>query len=352
MRPGQGLRVSGAWAAAALGPLLGLLPGCVGWPDAAGDPQDPGAAPAPPAPWRVATFNVENLFDPDPANGAGGEEEASATPSESTYAARLSAISTVVGRLGADLVVLQEVESRRALDELAEHVSPPGRYPFRYLFEGNDPRGIDLAVLSRTPVARLLRHDTDVFRVLTATCETEADASSPRCRDYRYARDCLELHLVVRGQPIVLLGVHLKARQDGTDADDAKRLAEAQHTRRIADRLLAEDPALPLAVLGDLNAWPTEPAAAALRGEPAACACAGPPLVSVTEELAAEDAHTTYSRDLDRPALYDDLLLSPGAATLLIPGSVDIVHDEELPAAAAAASDHDPVAASLLVGSG
>ena len=70
----------------------------------------------------------------------------------------------------------------------------------------------------------------------------------------------------------------------------------------------------------------------------------------MTEELAAEDAHTTYSRDLGRPALYDDVLLSPGAAALLIPGSAAVVHDDELSPAAAAASDHDPVAASLLVG--
>ncbi len=339
-----------AGATRALGLLLGLLAGCAERLDASGEPLDPVTAPALPAPWRIATFNVENLFDPDPANGTGGDEEARSTPSASAYAARLGALSTVIERLEADLLVLQEIESRAALDDLAGSVAPGLEYPYRYLVEGNDPRGIDLAVLSRAPVVRLLRHDRDVFRELTAPCETEAAATSPSCRDFRFARDCLELHLVVRGQPMALLGVHLKAREDGTDADDAKRLAEAQQTRRIADRILGQDPSLPLAVLGDFNAWPTEPAAAALRGDPGACACSGPPFVSVTAALAPEDAHTTHSRDLGRSALYDDVLLSPGAAALLIAESVDIVHDDELSAAAAAASDHDPLAASLLVG--
>jgi len=334
----------------ALGALLGLAAGCAGWPEDLGERPDPVTLPARPAPLRLATFNVNNLFDPDSEDGEGGDAEATSTPSPTAYLARLAALGAVLERLEADVLVLQEVENRIALDDLANQIAPQVSYPHRHLYEGNDPRGIDLAVLSRVPVMRLVRHDTDTFRVLTATCETEAEVSSPSCRDFRYARDCLELHLMVRGQPLVLLGVHLKAREDETDVDDAKRLAEAQHTRRIADRLLAEDPALPLAVLGDLNAWPTEPAAAALRGDPAACACSGPPLVSVTEELAAEDAHTTYSRDLGRPALYDDVLLSPGAAALLIPGSAAVVHDDELSPAAAAASDHDPVAASLLVG--
>lgn len=322
-----------------------------GAPPGPQEPAEAATSPAPPGPVRIATYNVENLFDPVPDNGGAVIGEALSTPEAAEYSAKVRGLGVVLGRLAADILVLQEVEGRRALDDLAAEVGEALFYPHRVLFAGNDPRGIDLAVLSRLPIARIVRHHQDWFRVLDADCSAGSSLQDgPYCWDHRYARDCLELHLTVRGQPLVLLGLHLKAREDGDIADDAKRLAEAQHTRRLADRLLGEAPHRPVVILGDFNAWPGQPELLALLGDPARCACEGTPFFPVGDALDGADAHTTASVEEGRRARYDDLLLSPGAAAAADFRTVDIVHDEDVPAGAAA-SDHDPVAVTLWLGS-
>lgn len=319
-------------------------------PRANAERADPSTLPAPAGPLRVATYNVQNLFDPAPNDGGDVLGEASETPTEDAYATKLAGLAEVIALVAADVLVLQEVENRVTLTDLAAAVSPWIEYRYQATYDGNDPRGIDLAVLSTVPIARILRHRHDVFRVLTATCDPGSAPEDPACWNYHFARDCLEIHLVVRGQSLVLLGVHLKAREDGEVSDDTKRLAEAQHTRRIAERLVAEDPERPLVILGDLNAWPGEPAVRAVLGDPSACACAGPRFSSAGATLPPEEAHSAFCRDLGREALYDDLILSPAATFRLLPGSVTLVHDEGLSVTAAKASDHDPIAVSLSIG--
>jgi endonuclease/exonuclease/phosphatase family metal-dependent hydrolase len=345
---GLALAAPGAIVLSGVVALSGTVAACGVSGAPAGEAPHASTLPAPAAPLRLATYNVQNLFGPAPDAGEPNRQEPTVRPSASDYATKLAGLASVIDRIAADVLVLQEVETRGVLGDLAEAVAPRLDYEFRYLYAGNDPRGIDLAVLSRVPAARIVRHDEEVFRVLTAACA--AGSTGPDCEDYRYARDCLELHLLVRGQPLVLLAVHLKAREDETVADDAKRLAEAQHTRQIADRLRREDPERPVIVLGDFNAWPVTPERGALAGVAEHCACDGDLFVATTDTLPSEDAHTTFSSDLGHAAAYDDLLLSPEATARLLPGSVVVVHDDELEPAGRQASDHDPVAASLLVG--
>ncbi len=54
---------------------------------------------------------------------------------------------------GPDILVLQEVENFSVLDELRTKYLAPGRYLSAVLIEGEDFRGIDVAMLSRLPVS-------------------------------------------------------------------------------------------------------------------------------------------------------------------------------------------------------
>ncbi len=54
---------------------------------------------------------------------------------------------------GPDLLLLQEVENQHVLNQLADQAFPEAGYKTRVLLEGQDPRGIDPALLSKFPLA-------------------------------------------------------------------------------------------------------------------------------------------------------------------------------------------------------
>jgi endonuclease/exonuclease/phosphatase family metal-dependent hydrolase len=55
--------------------------------------------------------------------------------------------------LGPDILLLQEVENQRVLNQLAQMGFPESGYQTRVILEGQDPRGIDPALLSHFPLA-------------------------------------------------------------------------------------------------------------------------------------------------------------------------------------------------------
>ncbi len=247
---------------------------------------------------RLGTFNVRNLAVSDPP-------------------AKRQGVAEILGRLASDVVLLEEVGGAAALDGLAAEPVIAERYPYRIEVEGNDQRGFGLALLSTLPPAEVKTHRYDSFG------------------GYRYTRDCLEVHFDLGRGRLVLLGIHFRAKV----ADDPEhRLAEAQETRRIADRLLENDPELGLVVLGDFNDDPGSPALEALEGPE-------PPLTSVVSTLPQAERWTTGEAQL-----FDDLLVNPRLWAALRPDSVRVLHDDDLSAKLADVSAHAPVVASFRVG--
>src|SRR6266545_2409550 len=118
---------------------------------------------------RVATWNVHDLFDSDDRLVPPGELDSVPAPAE--VEAKLDALAAVLERIDADVVVLQEVENAEVLARLAARAG----YPEARLVEGADPRGIDVAALSRLPVERYASHlssalsDDGTRRALQAT---------------------------------------------------------------------------------------------------------------------------------------------------------------------------------------
>lgn len=201
----------------------------------------PPAAPAPPtSALRVVTWNVHDLFDEVDDAEPPGDADTVLAPAD--VAAKLARVGGVLLRLDADVYVLQEVENVGLLERLA--AGPLAGLGFRaFLQEGFDPRGIDVGVLSRVPVAWV----------------THLDDRTPG-GGRLWARDLAELHLQVGARPLVILGGHFVSRLD--PSEDSRRELQARRARELADDLRA-DPARPVVlVMGDLNDLP---GSAALR---------------------------------------------------------------------------------------
>lgn len=207
------------------------------------EPPSPGGEGVRPAAVvRVATWNVHDLFDEEDRLVPPGD--ADAVPPADEVDAKLAKLAAVLVRLDADLVLLQEVESRPLLARLAARAG----YPEARLVEGVDPRGIDVAALSRLPLDAYVSH----------LGETDA-AGRPL-----WPRDCVEVHARAAGRPLVVVGSHFSsALSDG----GTRRAAQAERMREIADGLRAARPAALVVAGGDLNDAPGSAALAPLLGD-------------------------------------------------------------------------------------
>jgi endonuclease/exonuclease/phosphatase family metal-dependent hydrolase len=262
-----------------------------------------------PAVLRVVSWNVHDLFDEsaDP-----GTIEAAVPFAQ--VETRLDAVGAVLDRLDADVVLLQEVEHLALLRRLAAR-SGHGE---AWLLEGNDPRGIDVGLLSRWPVVR--------YRGRAG----ELDAEGRRL----WPRDAVEAVVQAGGARLVLLGTHLSSRL--SDPDGSRRREQATRLRQLADEAAAAEPGALVLVGGDLNDEAGSMALQPLFGDAswvdgAAGRPGGP---------AAAAPDWTWSDGRLHQAL-DHLALRSGRSGALVAGWVAGGPD------VAAASDHRPVVLDL-----
>ncbi|MBD0271700.1 MAG: endonuclease/exonuclease/phosphatase family protein [Acetobacteraceae bacterium] len=201
----------------------------------------------------------------------------------------------VVRDVGADVFGIVEAENRPALKGFSDAILPlvdAEPYARVMLIDGNDPRGIDCALMARGgfPIASMLSHvdDTDDAGIV-------------------FSRDCPEYHLDTNEGRLVVLVNHFKSKSGGSrSSSDRKRRRQAAAVARIYGRLREAGNDL-VAVVGDLNDTPPEGA-----DDPLA------PLLRDTDltDISALDGHD----DGGRPGTYGDsaasnkidhILLSP-----------------------------------------
>jgi endonuclease/exonuclease/phosphatase family metal-dependent hydrolase len=333
---------------------------------------------------RIATFNVENLYSrpvfwdggddngghqignvyfKDPAEGRTARRIAEATLSDDKCQLTARALLAC----GADIVCLQEVDNAAALQSFrrtyldrlddpvvarsmkAWHADNPGAGPaaseaefqrqlsltqYRHarLVEGNDGRGIDVAVLSRLPIASVVTHHTKTFAELGVWPEgmdayEEKDASGKTRKftreDRIFKRDCLEVNFEISGRALTLFICHFKSMSGGRAATRVMREAEAEAVRAIVTRRFGGRPeAADWAVCGDLNDYleiDGDPSPVDLRtGQPSPAGIL--PLLrdgfaeNIAARLPAEERWTTYHAPDDSHTQLDYILLSPALA--------------------------------------
>jgi len=202
---------------------------------------------------RIATFNVENLFarfqfrenvDPTAAVRDGWDVNSTAFKEFTSVDKELTA--KAIKELDADVVALQEVEGLGTLKRFrSEYLGGAEAYPHLMAVDGNDPRLIDVAVISRLPIVHLRSY----MHLRNAAGEE------------LFSRDCLEVDVETPdGEVITIFVNHLKSMLDKSDSDNGRRNTaprrreQAKAVRKIVtDRFGKDAGEYPWVVLGDLN---------------------------------------------------------------------------------------------------
>jgi endonuclease/exonuclease/phosphatase family metal-dependent hydrolase len=184
----------------------------------------------------VASWNVENLFDPynDPANP--GAVDFTPTGIEQwtpeRYALKLSHLAEVIAAMQPDILCLAEIENRRVLADLTRVLREERHFDLPVILhrEGGDHRGIDVAMLARwKPVA------TNWIAPVSGQ------------------RDILIARFVIGGRPLTVCANHWKSWLGDTNDDVTIRSIEARAMRREVEKRLSADARAAVIVAGDFN---------------------------------------------------------------------------------------------------
>ena len=177
---------------------------------------------------------MENLFD-DRDSGLEYAEYRGARWGPERYSAKLAAVARAIRSCrpgGPDLVALQEVESERALADLAHGLGGLG---YRYQVFVPQPGVVTgVAFLSRLPVLRV--------RALPVGSFQQAPL-----------RQIVEIEVEYRGHRLRVLNNHWKAKSEGVRETEPGRKAAGEVLARRVGRVLAEEPEADLLALGDFN---------------------------------------------------------------------------------------------------
>jgi len=179
-------------------------------------------------PFKVATYNVENLFD-DQYQGTEYEEY---IPGKHNWNSRMVQIklehtAEVICDLDADIIGLQEIENRDIFGQLIRLLKRVGcAYPYSAITHKNGAP-IQVALLSRFPIVN--SRDIVVSR-------------APR------VRDILEADVVIQGHPLKLFVNHWKSKAH--QGYESKRIAYAKALKKRLKRL---PQGTEYVLLGDFN---------------------------------------------------------------------------------------------------
>lgn len=199
---------------------------------------------------RLATFNCENLFrrfkfnkniDPAKASKDGFSINEVSFDILNDTEKRLTA--EAIKAVKADVIALAEVENLDVLKRFRSDRLKTLKYTHAMLIDGNDPRAIDVAVLSRFPIVRARSY------------QHARDGGS-----FLFSRDCLEVDVLVNGSTLTLFVNHFKSMLDKNNPSQGRKSTRAKRVRQtkgVMDIVRARFGANPgghaWAVVGDLN---------------------------------------------------------------------------------------------------
>lgn len=151
----------------------------------------------------------------------------------------------------AEVCALQEVENLVTLTAFHDKYLArwTDRYlPFHVLHEGNDPRGIDVGLMSRLEIAHQISHADASF----ASLGIKPPAGS-HLNERVFRRDCLEVDILKDGELLTLYVCHFKSMHGGREKSRKVRDAEARGVRAIIEARFSDPAAANWVILGDLN---------------------------------------------------------------------------------------------------
>jgi endonuclease/exonuclease/phosphatase family metal-dependent hydrolase len=181
---------------------------------------------------KVLWWNVHNFFDT-----VKDRNKDDIVLTREQYKNKLNLISEKIADSKADIVGLAEVENIGVLKDIAYKAG----YPYFYLEEGNDPRGIDVGLLSK-------------YRV---DYKSHKNQPTPYKKDksFKFSRDCTEAFLNVDGKNLYILTTHLKSKVNGGEGkNDEKRIGQVNGILDIISEIYKNSKSEPMILLmGDFN---------------------------------------------------------------------------------------------------
>ena len=162
---------------------------------------------------KIATYNVENLFDLV-YHGNEYEEYIPNTSwrwNQSTYHQKLKNISKVIVDMDPDMIALEEIESLRALKDLRAQLQRSGSYFPYYAITNTKQTTVKVAILSKFPL------QTQDIRVTAS---------------YRY-RNILEAKVRLGREDLYIFVNHWKAKS----GPESRRIVSAKALKKRLNRL-------------------------------------------------------------------------------------------------------------------
>ncbi len=201
-------------------------------------------------PFRVVSWNIENLFDTHHDSLKNDREflpDATRHWYYNRYKKKLADIARAITAIGEwnppALIGLCEVENDTVLRDLTRR-SPLKELDYRYVMtDSPDLRGIDVALL----------YQRDLFKLLSSR-----PVSIPPFGQHRPTRDLLHVSgLLLTGDTLDVFVCHLPSRSGGARESEPYRLHAAQILRTEADSILHKRLHPQVIIMGDFNDYPT-----------------------------------------------------------------------------------------------
>jgi endonuclease/exonuclease/phosphatase family metal-dependent hydrolase len=181
---------------------------------------------------RVASYNVENLFDLD---YSGGEYKEYIPNSESgwnsvIYKKKLRNIAFVVAQLEADIIAFQEIENKNALLDLRDEIKKRGIY-YKYSAIADTKQkkskrvSVTTTLLSKFPIESI---------------------SEVKVSNHPMNRDILEVGVKIGDEVLYIFVNHWKSKSGG----ESRRIKSAEALKERLDKFPSDTPYI---LLGDFN---------------------------------------------------------------------------------------------------
>ena len=202
---------------------------------------------------RFATFNVYWLFDDEPPLQRWSDRR-----KDQTWEQTLAKVADAVAAIDADVIALQEVEDRRAVERLNGALAERNKsYPYFWVGAGTDPfTGQDVAILSRFP---------NITEPILAYTTLREDFDGEKGARVAALQKFMRVDLEISGEPVTVYTLHLKSKRGNRADSDGERFAQARIVRRLV-RATLEKGRPKVVVMGDFNDGPNSDAVREIRG--------------------------------------------------------------------------------------
>ena len=224
----------------------------------------------------IGFYNLENLFDTYHDEGKNDYEylpDGDNQWTEVKYEKKLHNMASVIRAMHDDNKVwhavlgVSEIENRHVLEDL---VSMPeiAEADFQIVhYDGPDRRGVDVALLYRPSVFRVLESRSIPYTFENS--EVEFTLTPEEQADFR-TRDILVVRGLLGGEMFAFIVAHLPSRTGGKGGDLRSRGGEIMY--RESMRLMELYPEIKIVAMGDMNDNPTDPSMAYyMRGKEKRC---------------------------------------------------------------------------------